>query len=264
VASRFSGIPFSFCGHAHDIYPPDGALREKIRAAGFIRVISEVNRNYLLALAPDAADKVTVVRYGVPLTPVPAPPRLPGPPFQLLSIGRMVPKKGFPVLLAACRTLAAQGLDFHLTLAGDGPQSQELQELVRDYGLSGRVSFPGFVPHRRVPALLHRADLFILPCIVDPQGDRDGIPNVILEAMAHEVPVVSTDVSGVIEAVVPGKTGWIAPPGDPQALAEAIREALENPAEARRRGQAGKWWVAREFDSVKNYGRLKTWLEKYS
>jgi glycosyltransferase involved in cell wall biosynthesis len=264
AASRFSGIPFSFCGHAHDIYPPDGALEEKIQAASFIRVISEVNRNYLLALAPDAADKFTVIRYGVPLTPVPAPPRLPGPPFQLLSIGRMVPKKGFPVLLGACRALAAQGLDFHLTLAGDGPQSQELQELVRDYGLASRVSFPGFVPHRRVPALLHRADLFILPCIVDPQGDRDGIPNVILEAMAHEVPVVSTDVSGVIEAVVPGKTGWIAPPGDPQALAEAIREALENPAEARRRGQAGKRWVAREFDSVKNYGKLKTWLEKYS
>ncbi|MBI4644646.1 MAG: glycosyltransferase family 4 protein, partial [Deltaproteobacteria bacterium] len=264
VASRVSVIPFSFCGHAHDIYPPDGALEEKIRAAGFVRLISEVNRDYLTALVPDAAGKFAVIRYGVPLTPVPAARRLPAPPFQLLALGRMVPKKGFPVLLAACRELAAQGLDFHLTLVGDGPQRQELQSLVRDYGLSGRVTFPGFVPHRRVPSLFHRADLFIMPCIVDPHGDRDGIPNVILEAMAHEVPVVSTDVSGVPEAVVPGKTGWIAPPGDPKALAEAIMEALDNPTEARRRGQAGKRLVAREFDSVNNYGRLKALLEKYS
>jgi len=264
VASRLSGIPFSYCGHAHDIYPPDGALLEKIQAASFIRVISEVNRNYLTALAPDAVDKFAVIRYGVPLTPVPAPRRVPVPPFQLLSIGRMVPKKGFPVLLQACRILAAQGLDFHLTLAGDGPQSRELHELVQEYGLSERVTFPGFVPHRRVPALFHRADLFIMPCIVDPRGDRDGIPNVILEAMAHEVPVVSTPVSGVSEAVIPGETGWLAPPGDPQALAQTIREALENPAAARRRGQAGKRWVAREFDSVTNYGKLKELLEKYS
>jgi len=264
VAARLSGLPFSFCGHAHDIYPPDGALEEKIRAASFVRVVSEVNRGYLTALAPDAAEKLAVIRYGVPLTPVPGPRRRPGPPFQLLSIGRMVPKKGLPILLQACRVLAAQGLDFHLTLAGDGPQRQELQELVIDYGLSGRVAFPGFVPHFQVPALLHRADLFILPCIVDPHGDRDGIPNVILEAMAHEVPVVSTDVSGVREAVVPGKTGWLLPPGDPQALAEAIREALDHPAEARRRAQAGKRRVAQEFDSVKNYGELKKLLEKYS
>jgi len=135
---------------------------------------------------------------------------------------------------------------------------------VRQYGLSGRVTFPGFVPHCQVPGLFNRSDLFILPCIVAPHGDRDGIPNVILEAMAHEVPVVSTDVSGVPEAVVPGKTGWITPPGDPKALAEAIMEALDNPQEARRRGQAGKRLVAREFDSVTNYGRLKALLEKYS
>jgi len=264
AASRLSDIPFSFCGHAHDIYPPDGALEAKIQAASFIRVISDVNRYYLTAIAPDAAGKFAVIRYGVPLTPVPAPRRRGVPPFQLLTIGRMVPKKGFPVLLAACRELAAKGLDFHLTVAGDGPQFQELQGLAQEYDFSGRVTFAGFVPHRRVPGLFHHADLFVMPCIVDPHGDRDGIPNVILEAMAHEVPVVSTDVSGIPEAVIPGKTGWIAPPGDAKALADAIMEALNNPAEARRRGQAGKRLVAKEFDSVINYGRLKSLLEKYS
>jgi colanic acid/amylovoran biosynthesis glycosyltransferase len=264
VASRLSGIPFSFCGHAHDIYPPDGALAEKIRAAGFIRVNTAINRDYLTALAPDAADKFTLVRNGVSLTPLAAPRRVPAPPYQLLAMGRFVPKKGFPVLLTACQILAVKGLDFHLTLAGDGPQLEELQDLVRDYGLTARVAFPGFVPHRRVPDLFHRADVFIMPSIIDPYGDRDGIPNVILEALAHGVPVVATDVSGIPEAVHPGQTGWLTPPGDPQALAEAIMEALNNPAEARVRVQAGKRLVARDFDSKKNYGKLKRWLEKYS
>ncbi|MDD5643024.1 MAG: glycosyltransferase, partial [Syntrophales bacterium] len=166
VASRLSGIPFSFGAHAHDIYPPDGALVEKLKAASFINTASAVNRNYFVALEPSAADKITVIHAGVPLTSPPGTRRTPRPPYQLLGLGRFVAKKGFTVLLAACRELAAQGLDFHLTLAGDGPQHRELEELAHNYGLGARVSFPGFVPHHQVPALLQGADLFIMPCIV--------------------------------------------------------------------------------------------------
>lgn len=264
VASRLSGIPFSFCAHAHDIFPPDGALAEKIRAASFIRVAAAVNRGFLLAVEPDAAAKIEVIHCGMPLTPASSPRPAWQPPYHLLSIGRLVPKKGFPILLQACRELAAQGVDFQLTLAGDGPQRRELEELVKEYGLTGRVHFPGFVLHRQIPALMQRAHLFVMPSIVDPHGDRDGIPTVIMEAQAHEVPVVATDVCGISEIVLPGQTGWLAPPGDPQALVQAIREALANPAESRRRGQSGKRHVAREFESVKNYGNLKGLLEKYA
>lgn len=260
VASHLSGIPFSFCGHAHDIYPPDGALGEKISAAAMVRVISEINHRYLEGLFPGAAEKMVTIRYGVPLTPAPAPPRSDGRPYQLLAIGRFVEKKGFPVLLAACRLLRDQGLDFQLTLAGDGPQRTQLVKLVQEYDLSQRITLPGFVPHREVPALLHRSDLFVMPCIVAPHGDRDGIPLVLLEAMAHEVAVVSTSVSGVPEAVHPGETGWLTPPDDPQALAAAMAEALENPRERQRRAGLAREMVSREFDSVKNYGRLKTLL----
>lgn len=264
VASRLSGIPFSFSAHAHDIFPPDGALAEKIRAASFVRVASAVNRHYLLAVEPDASAKIHAIHCGSPFTPAPAPRPSWQPPYQLLSIGRLVPKKGFPILLQACRELAAQGVDFHLTLAGDGPQLRELEELVQECGLSSRISFPGFVLHRQIPALMQQAHLFVMPSIVDPRGDRDGIPTVIMEALAHEVPVVATDICGISEIVLPGQTGWLVPPGDLQALVQAIREALDNPAEARRRGQAGKRWVAQEFASVKNYGKLKDLLEKYA
>ena len=262
VASRLSGIPFSFCGHAHDIYPPDGALMEKLRAASFVRTISQANLRHLAELAPEAAGKITHITYGAPLAASPRPPREGAPPYRLLALGRLVEKKGFPGLLAACQILSEWEVDFRITLAGDGPERRLLQGLVQDHGLRDRVAFPGHVPHNQVPELFHQADLFVMPCKVARRGDRDGLPNVILEAMALEVPVVATDVNGVAEAVHPGETGWLVPPEEPRLLAQAIREALSQPAEARRRAQAGRQLVQRDFDSPTNYARLKALLEE--
>ena len=262
VASHLSGIPFSFCGHAHDIYPPDGALQEKLVAASFVRTISHANRRYLADLAPEAAAKIVHITYGAPLTAAPRQPRDPSPPFQLLALGRLVEKKGFPVLLAACRYLAEWGVDFRLTLAGDGPERRHLMGLVQEYALGDRVTFLGHVPHNRVPDLFRQADQFIMPCVVARHGDRDGLPNVILEALSFQVPVVATDVNGVNEAVIPGQTGWLVPQQEPRLLAQAMREALTQPAEAQRRAEAGRELVRREFDSATNYARLKTCLEK--
>ncbi len=264
VASSLSGIPFSFCGHAHDMYPPDGALPEKLAAAGFVRTISHANRRYLSDLAPEAADKIVHITYGAPLAGAARPPRDSAPPFRLLAIGRLVEKKGFPVLLEACRHLREEGLDFRLKLAGDGPQRRLLMALAQEYVLGERVHFLGHVPHNTVPGLFEEADLFIMPCVVARGGDRDGLPNVILEAMSFQVPVVATEVNGVNEAVLPGQTGWLAPPEEPRLLARAMREALLQPEEARRRAQAGRELVQREFNSPTNYARLKECLEKFS
>jgi colanic acid/amylovoran biosynthesis glycosyltransferase len=263
VAGALSGIPFSFCGHAHDMYPPDGALQEKLLAASFVRTISHANRRYLSDLAPAAADKIVHITYGAPLAGAARPLRESAPPFRLLAIGRLVEKKGFPVLLAACRHLMEEGVDFRLKLAGDGPQRRLLMGLVQEYALGDRVHFLGHVPHNQVPDLFDEADLFIMPCVVARRGDRDGLPNVILEAMSFQVPVVATDVNGVNEAVLPGKTGWLAPPEEPRPLARAMREALLHPEEARRRAQAGRELVQREFHSPTNYARLKACLEKF-
>jgi colanic acid/amylovoran biosynthesis glycosyltransferase len=264
VASHLTGIPFSFCGHAHDIYPPDGALKEKLAAASFVRTISHTNCRYLAEIAPEAAPKIVHITYGAPLTAAPRQPREVTPPFQLLALGRLVEKKGFPVLLAACRYLQEWGVDFRLTLAGDGPQRRHLLGLVQEYALGDKVNFLGHVPHNRVPELFRQADQFIMPCVVARRGDRDGLPNVILEALAFQVPVVATDVNGVGEAVIPGKTGWLVHKPEPRLLAQAMREALSQPKEALRRAQAGRELVRREFDSITNYGRLKTCLEKAS
>jgi colanic acid/amylovoran biosynthesis glycosyltransferase len=262
VASHLTGIPFSFCGHAHDIYPPDGALQEKLAAASFVRTISHTNRRYLTDLLPESASKIVHITYGAPLTAAPRKSRNITPPYQLLALGRLVEKKGFPVLLAACRILAEERVDFHLTLAGDGPQRHLLTDLVQEYALEDKVKFLGHVPHNQVPELFRQADQFIMPCIVARHGDRDGLPNVILEALAFQVPVVATDVNGVNEAVIPGKTGWLVPQQEAGLLAQAMQEALTHPEEAQRRAQNGRVLVRQEFDSTTNYGRLKTCLEK--
>jgi glycosyltransferase involved in cell wall biosynthesis len=153
-------------------------------------------------------------------------------------------------------------VDFRLTLAGDGPQRRHLADLVQEYALGDKVNFLGHVPHNQVPELFRQADQFIMPCVVARRGDRDGLPNVILEALAFQVPVVATDVNGVGEAVIPGKTGWLVPQQESRLLAKAMREALSQPEEAQHRAQAGRELVRREFDSTTNYARLKACLEK--
>jgi glycosyltransferase involved in cell wall biosynthesis len=262
VASHLSGIPFSFCARANDLHPPDGALLEKLEAAALVRTNTLANLRYLAALAPEAAGKLVNIFNGVSLTAGPGPARTAQPPFRLLALGRMVAKKGFPILLESCRQLAAAGVDFRLTLAGDGPQQRQLADLVKEYGLRDRVVLPGFVPHREVPRLFEEADLFIMPSQIAPSGDRDGIPNVVLEALAHEVPVVATAVSGLPEVIHAGETGWLVPPAAPDALTQAVKKALADPVEARRRARAGRELVSREFDSRQNYAKLKACFEE--
>ena len=261
VASELSGIPFSFCARAHDIYPPDGALLEKLAAAAFVRTENDANLTYLAGLLPAAAPKLQTVYNGVPLTVNQTARPEVTPPFKILALGRFVIKKGFAFLLEACRLLAQGGLDFEMTLAGDGPEKAHLQELVEKYHLGSKVIFPGFVNRGQVSRLLAETHLFVMPSIVAPSGDRDGTPTVIAEALLHEVPVVATRVCGIPEMVRPGETGWLVPPEDPGALAEAIKEALADPAEAHRRALNGGRLMRAEFDSQKNYRRLMTRFE---
>ncbi|MGO8762409.1 MAG: glycosyltransferase [Desulfobaccales bacterium] len=261
VASRLSGIPFSFSGRAHDLYPPDGALTEKMAAAHFIRTNTRINQQYLTARYPRLAGKVVNVYNGVSLAPAAGPRPSAQAPFHLLALGRLVPKKGFAVLLAACRDLRAQGVEVRLTLAGDGPERGKIRELIHQEGLVDRVSLPGAVPHREVAGLMAAADLLVMPSLIAPSGDRDGIPNVILEGLLCEVPVVASAVSGIPEVIRDGDTGWLTAPGDPEDLARAVAAALADPAEARRRAERGRELVRQEFDSRKNYARLKALFE---
>jgi glycosyltransferase involved in cell wall biosynthesis len=248
VASRLTGIPFSFTARAGDIYPPDGALKEKIHDAAFVRTNPKVNLDYLLALSGAGREKFVLTYDGYPLETYQDAPVAMQPPYKLLAMGRLVKVKGFPLLLQAAGILADQGVDFHLTLAGAGYMSPYLKGLTRRLGLASRVSFPGFIPHDQVSRWFAAADIFVMPSIIAPSSDRDGIPNVILEALLHRLPTVATDVAGIGEVIRQGDTGFLVPQRDPAALAEAILKLIQDRKSALEMAARGQELVKEQFD----------------
>jgi len=178
------------------------------------------------------------------------------PPFQILSLGRFVPKKGFDVLILACGIMKASGLDFRLALGGWGPGASRLQRLVRELDLSNQVRFPGFIRYDQVPEFLATGDLFVMPSVIDSSGDRDGIPNVIVEALLSGLPVVATDVCGISEVIRDEETGLLVPPGDARALAHAISRVFRNPSWAMDLARKGRALIVEKFDLERNCRRI--------
>jgi glycosyltransferase involved in cell wall biosynthesis len=253
-ASLMSDIPFSFTAHAKDLYlTPRRVIRERASAAEFVATCTAYNERYLRALLGPAARKVELVYHGIdlpllafrPSTTAAAPDldeRL------VLSVGRLVPKKGHDDLIAACALLHASGNRFRCMIVGEGPLRAELASEIARRGLTGVVTLEGAMTHAKLIDLYRRADLFALAPRIAENGDRDGIPNVIAEAMAIGVPVVSTDVSGIPELVRQEKTGLLVPPRDPQALAAALARLLAAPDLAARLAREARALLEQDFN----------------
>lgn len=259
VASRLTGIPFAFTGRAGDIYPQDGILAEKAEDALFIRVNNAANLPWLASFCPPGRkDKVKLVYNSLTFPESPPPKRKkPAPPYTILAVGRFARTKGFPDLLTAMARLRRENFPVSLTLVGDGSWRGRLLRQRRRLGLEEAVSMPGFLPHDQLSRLMDSHDLLVVPSVVHANGDRDGIPNVIMEAMSRCMPVVATDVCGISEVVRTGETGILTPQRDPARLAAAIRSMLENGSEALEMGEAGGALVRRMFDPEKNSAALE-------
>jgi glycosyltransferase involved in cell wall biosynthesis len=254
VAGALSGIPFSFSARAGDIYPPDGALAEKMRAAVAIHTNNKANIGYLSGLVPEAAGKIRQIYNSLTLSGKTESPVHMEPPYRLLAVGRFCRTKGFDVLLDACAILSRRGFPFQLTLVGAGMPwpTAVIRRRVRIHGLRARVFLPGFVSHDRMGELYAASDIFVMPSVVHASGDRDGIPNVIMEALAHRLPVVATDVSGIPEVVEDGVTGRLVPQRNPEALADAIMALAADRGKALALAAAGRDRVAAMFDPETN------------
>lgn len=259
VAACMSGLPFTFTGRAGDIYPPDGILEEKAAAASFIRANNAANVKWLAGFCPPGqADKVKLVYNGLTFAGVvPRERPLPAPPYKILAVGRFARTKGFPELLTAVARLRRERFPVHLTLVGDGSWKNRLLRLIRRLGLADTVTLPGFVPNDRLAEYMRGHDLLVVPSVVYSNGDRDGIPNVIMEACSLELPVTATDVCGIGEVVRAGETGILAPQRDPAALANAIRQQLENPEKAREMAKNARRLVLKMFDTQANAAALR-------
>jgi glycosyltransferase involved in cell wall biosynthesis len=250
--SALSGVPFSFTAHAYDIYIQWDRLEEKLERASFAVATSGYSRRYILERVPRAESKLHLVRCGVNLerfsrrTPY-------DPAGPVLAVGRLVEKKGFEQLVRAAAALPADGRP-EVVIAGDGPLRPLLERLIEELGAPVRLL--GSRTHGEVRDLYEYASAAALPCVVAANGDRDGAPTVVKEAMAMQLPVIVTDEISLPEEVGPDR-GVLVPPRDVGALSEALAAVWALPATKKRAlGHAGREFAERELDLRKQTEKL--------
>lgn len=256
---RLMGGPtYSVTAHAKDIYQrevrPDH-LREKLAGAAFVATVSQANRAYLDELL-GGCTPLHVVANSVDAARIQAAGTRRPESDLVLSVARLVEKKGLADVVEACAQLRQAGRRPRLVIVGDGPLRASLESLAVERGVA--VTFTGPIPHEEVIQLYRRAAAFCLPCVVAADGDRDGMPTSVLEAMAAGVPVVTTALNGLSEAVLDGRTGLIVPPSDPAAVAAALERLMADPSAAAELGLAGRAHVERSFATSTSVGRLRS------
>lgn len=254
LAARFSGISWSFTAHAKDIYYPYENSKEmdaKLRDAAQAITVSDYNLRYLRQRYGDNARRAIRIYNGIDLAQFPwlAPDNRPR---HILAVGRLVVKKGFDVLIDALQLLHQRGESFHCTLTGDGPLRDELLARIAEYGLNERVTLNGSRPQPEIIAAMRQSAMVVAPCVVSEEGDRDGLPTVLLEAMALGTPVVSTEVAGIPELVSDGQTGLCVAPRDPSALAEAMQRLLNDPALPLELSMQARMRIEQHYDIDRN------------
>jgi len=260
LIERLTGIPYAMGAHAYDVFQHGGdwLLEEKLRRARLIHTTTAATRARLLARGADPA-RIALVRRGLDDIPPLRMRRRLGKTLHLLVIGRLVPKKGLFQLLLILRHLRERGVSFECRVVGDGPLVGELRAKVKELGLPDCVQLTGRLDYAAVVALRREwADVFLFTGLVAPDGDRDGLPNVIPEAMADGVPVVTSPVAGTTEAITDGVTGLVAPLDDREAWRQAIARfagEAEFTDQIRARAHA---WVGENFDATRNAAQLAT------
>ncbi len=263
IASKVSGVPFTVTIHAFDIFSThprtiNGAVCCKAESAAALIAISAYNKRYLLDRYKGLNARIEVVYNGIDFALFTPPTnRRPIPRDALiLSNGSLIPKKGHDVLIRAVAALRAEGYPVTLHIIGRGILENELKALVESLGVGEAVTFLGTMPQDEIVRYTHAADIFALACVVAPDGDMDGIPTVLIESLAVELPSVSTQVSGVPEILIDGETGLCVASGDVDAFKDALKWMIDHPDAARAIAQRGRSHVLGRFDRRANVKKL--------
>jgi len=255
AAAEYLGIPFSMTIHARDLFVDTHLLRTKLARARFVVTISEYNRRILEEIAPRPSDteKIHVLHCGIDLRRFPerepesAAPASDARPATFFAVGRLVEKKGYVYLVEAARLLKERGVSFVIRIIGGGPDRDSLAERIAALGVGDCVRLEGSMPQESLLPLLRQADAFVLPCVLARDGDQDGIPVSLMEAMAYGIPCVSTTISGIPELIEDGREGILVPEKDPAAIAGALERLARSPGLRRELGRAGRAKVERGF-----------------
>jgi glycosyltransferase involved in cell wall biosynthesis len=253
-SSILSDIPFSFFAHAKDIYTSDSRqLREKIDMAKFVVTCTKYNKNYLSQLASKTSTPIYCVYHGINLkyfSPKPESTEC-KPPYKLLTVARMTEKKGLEHIYKALTILRNKNISFSHTLIGEGDDNDKILQLIKDLKLEKETKLCGTLTHEDVIKHYENSDLFVLGCQIAANGDRDGIPNVMAESMAMNLPVVATDVSGLPEFLEDRVSGMMAPPKDPEALATAMEIILTDEELRKKVTIEAKKRITQDFNNQK-------------
>jgi len=259
LAAHVSGVPFTFTAHAKDIFHDDvqpDDLRQKLNSAAAVVTVSDFNVEHLHRTYAGATSGVRRIYNGLELPQFPfTPPDVREP--LIVGVGRLVEKKGFADLIDACDLLVRGGHRFLCQIVGGGELAGDLAERVSRLGLSACVQLVGPKPQRDVADLVGRAAVMAAPCIVGADGNRDGLPTVLLEAMALGTPCVSTDVTGIPEVLRDGRTGLLVPQHAPEALAAALARLLQDGQLRTRLAREARALIEAEFDTDRNATRLR-------
>jgi glycosyltransferase involved in cell wall biosynthesis len=257
-ASLLSGIPFSFTAHAKDIYTSDKEkIRKKIDQAQFVVTCTKHNKEYLQAIAGTCPTPIHCVYHGIDLNlfrqtePHPETHN----PFKILTVARMTEKKGLVTIYEALAGLHQKGIQFRHTLIGDGDDREKILALISSLGLENNCRWIGTQTHEEVLVHFKASDLFVLGCEIAKNGDRDGIPNVLVESLAMGVPALSTKVSAISEILIDGKTGMTVPPSQPEDLEKAMLRMLTDKELRQRLIAGGQDRVKENFDN-------SLWIQK--
>jgi glycosyltransferase involved in cell wall biosynthesis len=239
-AHLIAGTPWSCSAHAKDIWTsPDWDKAEKLASLDWLVTCTASGHAHLQTLVDDKA-KVALVYHGLDFRRFPEPPARAAKagPVEILSVGRLVEKKGYPTLLEAL-ALLPKDCQWRLTHIGGGPLDAELMAKATGLGINDRIQWLGALPQERVLAAYRAADLFVLAAQIAADGDRDGLPNVLMEAQSQRLACIATNISGIPELINDGETGLLVPPENAAELARAIRTLIEDPAKREALAAAG-------------------------
>lgn len=270
IISSLSDITYSFTVHGPDVFVHRLLLREKIARAKFIRAVSTFNKAFLCGLYPVLTEgKIEVVHSGVNpgvyerAAEDSAAARKQGERFRLLSVAALTPSRGFPFLIDACARLVKAGFDIECRIVGNGPLRELTQHWIAEHGLSDRVRLLGNLPQHEVARLMGETDAFVLPSIIAVDGQMDGIPISLMEAMAAGKPVVASAISGIPELVRSHVHGILVDAAYAERLAEAVRVLISDPELCRRLGEAGRQKVRSDFDLRHTTEKLVALFDRY-
>ena len=275
VASRILHVPYAFGVRAQDIAEPGLNWAAKGADAVFVRCDTEATRDAMLLLLPELKDKLVVLRDPLTLTPPDEPeeqmPATGGDgqdgeedaaDINLLAVGTIARRKGYDLLLRACRLLMDRKVNFSLTIVGQGPEKLRLRWLAWRLGLRGRVQFTGQIPHENMADMYNRADVFVAPGRKTAGGEADGVPSALVEALAFGLAVVASDLPGHAEAVKDGGNGRLVPQDNVGALADVLESLASRPDERKRLGDAARKSVFALADADRTEARLSELIKK--